>query len=193
MAVTKTGASATKFIKPDYIVVTLFTGAEKNDTPLGDSYILEDVIEDTTSIAQDDNETTDIECETSDSPVVSIVKQGKWQVAAEVGDTQSDLLKDLCGYTVDATGKKDYAPSNYKKLYIKFDVVFKTGANTYEAYVVPRLQLNSKLTIESLNSNLGRIALAGTAQDITVSINSGDAATSFKSPFYVDRNYTLPS
>lgn len=192
MAVKKTGASATKFIKPDYIVATLFTGAETNETPLGDTYILEDVIEDTTSISQDDNETTDIECETSDSPIVSIVKQGKWQVAAEVGDTQSDLLKGLCGYTVDSKGKKDYAPATYKKLYIKLDVVFKTGNNTYEAYVVPRLQLNSKLTIESLNSNLGRIALTGTAQDITVSVGSGETATSFKSPFYVDRNYSLP-
>jgi len=144
-------------------------------------------------ILQGGNETADIGCETSGSPIVSIVKQGKWQVAAEVGDTQSDLLKGLCGYTVDSTGKKDYAPATYKKLYIKFDVVFKTGNNTYEAYVVPRLQLNSKLTIESLNSNLGRIALAGTAQDIPVSVGSGDTATSFKSPFYVDRNYSLPT
>ena len=80
MAVNNTGATAKKFIKPSYIVATLFTGAEEDDTPLGDSYILEDVVEDTTSIAQDDNDVNDIECETSDSPILSIVKLGKYQL-----------------------------------------------------------------------------------------------------------------
>lgn len=184
--VINTGNSALKFIKPDYIVATVFTGAETDGIPQGDTYILEDVIEDTTSIAQDDNETTDIECETSDSPVVSIVKLGKWQVASEIGDTQKALLQALCGFTND--GDKTYAPSTYKKLYVKFDIVFKTGADTYAAYVVPRLQMNTKLAIESLNSNLGRIALAGTAQDVTVTV--GDKP--MKTPFYLDEAYTLP-
>lgn len=58
MAVNNTGATAKKFIKPSYIVATLFTGSEENDVPKGDSYILEDVVEDTTSIAQDDNDVT---------------------------------------------------------------------------------------------------------------------------------------
>ena len=52
MAVNNTGATAKKFIKPSYIVATLFTGSEEDDVPKGDSYILEDVVEDTTSIAQ---------------------------------------------------------------------------------------------------------------------------------------------
>ena len=56
-----TNTGSFKFIKPDYIVATMFTGAEVDESkPLGDSYILEDVVEDTTSISQDDNETTDI-------------------------------------------------------------------------------------------------------------------------------------
>lgn len=88
MAVNNTGATAKKFIKPSYIVATLFTGTEEDDVPKGDSYILEDVVEDTTSIAQDDNDVNDIECETSDSPILSIVKLGKYQFAAEVADTQ---------------------------------------------------------------------------------------------------------
>lgn len=187
MAAVNTGSSALKFIKPDYIVATVFAGTETDGVPTGTPYILEDVIEDTTSIAQDDNETTDIECETSDSPVVSIVKLGKWQVSAEVGDTQKALLQALCGFTTE--GDKTYAPSTYKKMYIKFDIVFKTGADSYAAYVVPRLQLNTKLAIESLNSNLGRIALAGTAQDITVTAGE----KSIKTPFYLDENYTLPA
>ena len=99
MAVNNTGATAKKFIKPSYIVATLFTGSEQDDVPKGDSYILEDVVEDTTSIAQDDNDVNDIECETSDSPILSIVKLGKYQFTAEVADTQKDLLVALMGFT----------------------------------------------------------------------------------------------
>lgn len=189
MAVKNTGASAVKLIKPSYIVVTLFNGTETDNAPKGDSYILEDVVEDTTSIAQDDNETTDIDCETSDSPIVSIVKLGKYQVSAEVGDTQADLLKGLCGFTADSTGKKIYAPSKYSKIYAKFDIVFEDEKGDLTAYVVPKLQLNSKTTIESLNSNLGRIALAGTAQNIDVEIGGKN----LKVPFYVDQSYSLPA
>lgn len=190
MAVKNTGATAVKNIKPAYIVATVYSGGtgETDGEPKGDSFILEDVVEDTVSISQDDNETTDIDCETSDSPIVSIVKLGKWQVSAEVGDTQADLLKGLCGFKVDTTGKKNYAPSAYKKLYVKFDVVFE-DANGMKAFVVPKLQLNSKVTIESLNSNLGRITLAGTAHDISVTV--GDET--FKTAFYTDDNYTLPT
>ena len=187
--VNKTGKTAQKNIKPSYIVATLFTGKEVNDTPLGDTYILEDVVQDSVSISQDDNETTDIECETSDSPIVSIVKLGKCQVAAEVGDTQADLLVNLCGFTKSSDGKKVYAPSIYEKKHVKFDIVFKKEDGTYSAFVVPKLQLNAKITIESLNSNLGRIALAGTAQDITITVGEKD----IKTPFYTEDGYTLPT
>lgn len=189
--VINTGAKAVKFIKPDYIVVTLFDGAEKDESvPNGDSYILEDVIEDTTSISQDDNDTTDIECETSDSPIISIVKLGKWQFAAEIGDTQKELLTALCNFTDYATENKTLAPSIYKAKYAKIDVVqVQPDGITMEAYVLPKVQLNSKLTIESLNSNLARIALAGIAKDVSLTVNSKTVRT----PFYIDHNYSLPT
>lgn len=194
MAKVETNASALKFIKPDYIVATVYKSGDTDGTPSGDAYVLEDVVENTTSIAQDDNETTDIECETSDSPITSIVKLGKWQVAAEIGDTQSALLQGLAGFTYDSTGKKAYAPSTYKKMFIKFDIVFQNAdGTTYSAFVVPKLQLNTKITIESLNSNLGRIALAGTAQNVKVSVGSGDAAKDIRTPFYQDEDYKLPA
>lgn len=189
--VTNTGAGAFKFIKPDYIVATLFDGTETDESaPKGDSFILEDVVEDSTSISQDDNDTTDIECETSDSPIISIVKLGKWQLAAEIGDTQKALLAALCDFTDDATGKKTIAPSTYKAKYAKIDVVqIQPNGTTMEAYVLPKVQLNSKLTIESLNSNLAKIALAGTAKDIALTVG----AKTVRTPFYVDHNYSLPT
>lgn len=188
--VINTGTNSFKFIKPDYIVATLFTGTETDESaPKGDSYILEDVVEDSTSISQDDNETTDIECETSDSPIISIVKLGKWQLAAEIGDTQAELLKALCGFTEDTAGNRTLAPSVYKAMYAKIDVVQVQSDGTMKAYVLPKVQLNSKLTIESLNSNLARIALAGTAKDIALTVG----AKTVRTPFYVNHKYTLPT
>lgn len=188
--VINTGTNSFKFIKPDYIVATLFTGTETDESaPKGDSYILEDVVEDSTSISQDDNETTDIECETSDSPIISIVKLGKWLLAAEIGDTQAELLKALCGFTEDTAGNRTLAPSVYKAMYAKIDVVQVQSDGTMKAYVLPKVQLNSKLTIESLNSNLARIALAGTAKDIALTVG----AKTVRTPFYVNHKYTLPT
>ena len=57
------------------------------------------------------------------------------------------------------------------------------------AYVLPKVQLNSKLTIESLNSNLAKIALAGTAKDITLTIG----AKTYRTPCYINHDYTLPT
>lgn len=181
--VINTGNGAMKFIKPKYIVVSEYIENGTADAPGGDDYILEDVIEDTTSVSQDDNETTDIECETSDSPIVSIVKLGKWQFASEIGDLQDALLKSLAGFT-EVDGKV-CAPSSYIKKYVKVAIVMPDeGKATFTAFVIPRLQLNTKLLIESLNTNLARISLAGTATDAKV----GDSTT----PFYVEKNYTLP-
>lgn len=183
-----TGTKAQKNIKPEAIVITEYAAAD-TDFGTGDSYVLEDVVEDTTSIAQDDNETTDIECETSDTPIISIVKLGKYQFSAEVADTQADLLKALMGYK--AVGSKLVAPSTYSKKYVSVAIVFpdSTNADNKIAYVLPKLQLNSKITIESLNSNLARIGLAGTAQLASV----GEGQEALKAPFYVDTAYTMPA
>lgn len=186
--VTNTGAGALKLVKPDAIVATLFTGEETDDIPKGDSYILDDVIRDTTSIAQDDNSTSDIERETSDTPILSVVTSGKYQLAAEVADTQKDLLVALCDFTYDETTKKVYAPAAYKTKYAKVDVVFGT-----KAVVVPKVQLNSKVTMESLNTSIGKIALAGTAQLAALKIGASGTQKTIKTPYYLDENYTMPS
>lgn len=58
------------------------------------------------------------------------------------------------GFTAGTTvSTKYFAPAQYKKLYAKIDVVFEEG-ETMTAFVVPKLQLNSKLMLESLNSIL---------------------------------------
>ena len=183
--VTSTGAGAIKLSKPSHIIVRPFNGDAAGD----DYYDLDDVVRDTTSISQDDNDTTDIERETSDTPIMSIVTTGKYQFAAEVADTQAPVLTALCGFTKGTDGKI-YAPSGYKLMYAEVAVVFDNAdGTTHTALILPKLQLNSKTTIESLNSNLAKVALAGTGQLVEVNDDSGTR----KTPFYIDPAYTLPT
>lgn len=183
--VTSTGAGAIKLSKPSHIIVRPYTSA---GAPGDDYYDLDDVVRDTTSIAQDDNDTTDIERETSDTPILSIVTTGKYQFAAEVADTQADVLKALCGFVKDTTSNKIYAPSGYKLMYAEVAVVFDNADGTHTALILPKLQLNSKTTIESLNTNLAKVALAGTGQLVGATVNGATV----KTPFYIDPAYTLP-
>lgn len=191
MAVINTGDSAKKFIKPKYIVATMFTGSETDETaPLGDVYVLQDVIRDTTTLSPDENESTDIECETSDNPIMSAVTLGSYQFAAEVADTQGDLLKDLCGFEMSGSNTY-YAPGAYSPKYAQMAIVMedynKPGELT--AFVCAKVQLNSRMLLESMNSNPARIALAGTGQNITVTVNGNTIQT----PFFVTEGYTLPT
>lgn len=185
--VIKTSAKAVKFTKPSYIVATLFAEGD-TDTPTGDVFILEDIKRDTTSITQDENSETKIERETSDTPIYSVVTLGSYQFAAECADTQADLLQGLCGFKV--VGGKAYAPSTYVDRYAKIDVVKEMASGKLMAYVLPKVQLNSRVVVESMNSDLGKINFAGTGQNIHVADGSNGE---FQSPFYTDDNYTLPT
>lgn len=164
-----TGKTARKLSNPKYIVVTEFLASDKEEAT-GDSYILEDVLRDTTSFTQDDNDKTDIERETSDTPIKSIVKLGKRNVAATVDDWQDDVAKALAGYVL--VGNKLVAPASYKDKYVKFATVFNDddadSTTGLIAAVYPKVMLDSKSLIESLNTQIAGIQIGGTAQDIDI-------------------------
>lgn len=93
--VKRTSPTSLQVIKPDCLVATLYTGAttETADNPAGDTFIFDEVVRDTTTISQDDNDSTTIENEFSDDPILDIVSLGKFQFAAEVADIQTEILK----------------------------------------------------------------------------------------------------
>lgn len=187
MAIKKTGATAIKLIKPKYIVVTMFNGTEPDDTPKGDSYIIETAVRDTVTLSPDENTSTDIECETSDTPILSVVTLGRYQVSSEIADVQDDILAAIGGFTI--VGDKAYAPASYTERYCKLDVAFEMADGTLTAFVIPKLQLNTRLMIESLNSNIARTNLAGTAQSISVA----NGEKTLQTALYKQKNYTLPT
>lgn len=184
--VTKTGASALLITNVKYLVATLLTseGAE------GDSYIFEHVLKDTVSMQQDDNDTTTIDNEVSDEPIKEIVRLGKWNVAATIEDVQKDLLINMCGFVASSDGKKIFAPASYTERFAKIAVALDGGVDTggkqkLVAFVMPKVQLNTKMILESLSTSMAGFSLAGTGRSIEV--ESGKPT-----PFYVESDYTLP-
>jgi len=185
-----------QLIKPYCLVAQLYTGAdtETPDNPEGDTIIFDEVVRDTTTISQDDNDSTEIENEFSDDPILEIVTLGAFKLEAEVADVQRDILTKMANFTYDSSAKKIYAPNAYVKTYAKIDLVFPngtddTGNDKYMSVCIPKLQLNSQMMCESLNSNLVRLKLAGTAKSVLLTINGAEK----KSAAYINESYTVPT
>jgi hypothetical protein len=103
---------------------------------------------------------------------------------------QQELLSKLCGYVAGTTSTDlTFAPSTYVPVYAEIALVFQTGQGTYMAAVLPKVQLNSKATLDSLSSSMGRITLAGTGLNIGVT----DGTKTVQTPFYIDSAYELPA
>lgn len=185
--VTKTGATALLITNVKYLVATLLDSKGTE----GNSYIFEHILKDTVSMQQDDNNTTTIDNEVSDEPIKEIVRLGKWNVAATIEDVQKDLLVNMCGFKTSTDGKKVFAPASYTERFAKIAValdggVDSSGTQKLVAFVMPKVQLNTKMILESLSTSMAGFSLSGTGRSIEV--ESGKPT-----PFYVDTEYTLPT
>lgn len=187
MAVSNLAESKLKIYNPFGLYVTPYV----SETAKGaTTYFLDEVIRDTTTITQEDPTENKIENEFGSAPILNNVQLGSYTFSAEVADMQKELLQKLCGY-IPGTSATDltFAPSTYTPVYAEIALVFKTGDNQYVAAVLPKVQLNSKATFDSLSSSMGRITLAGTGLNIGVS----DGTKTVQTPFYIDSAYELPA
>ena len=184
-----------KIYNPDALYVTPFTttiGADgKTTTSKGKvTYKLDEVIRDTTTISQEDTTDNKIENEFGSAPILNNVTLGSYTFSAEVADMQQELLEKLCGYVKGTTATDlTFAPSTYVPVFAEIALVFQTGAGTYMAAILPKVQLNSKATLDSLSTSMGRITLAGTGLNLGVS----DGTKTVQTPFYIDTAYELPA
>lgn len=192
MAVKNISATKVKIYNPYGLYVTPFI----SETKKGDAtYFLDEVIRDTTTITQDDPTENKIENEFGTAPIVNNVTLGSYTFSAEVADMQQELLEKLCGYVRGITATDlTFAPETYTPVYAEIALVFKTGqseggAPQYMAAILPKVQLNSKATLDSLSTSMGRITLAGTGLNMGVS----DGTKTVKTPFYIDTAYELPA
>lgn len=153
MAVTSL-SNRVKVFNPYALYVTPWS----SETSKGSTtYKLDEVIRDTTTITQEDPTENRIENEFGSAPILNNVQLGSYTFSAEVADMAPELLKALCGYTTDTANEKAYAPSVYVPVYAEISLVFQIADGKYVAATLPKVQLNSKATLDSLSSSMGRI------------------------------------
>lgn len=178
----KDGANAIIY-NPKFLYVTPYVGA----APGGKTWQCMDVIRDSTTITQEDNTENPIENELSSIPIINNIQAGNYTFATEIGDMQAELLKDLLGFSV-GTSKNAYAPDGYVEKFARIDMVFQKG-DKYYAVVLPKLQLSPTLTLDSMSSSIGRIALGGSAQAVQFAYGNDTAVLT---PLAVIYDYTVP-
>lgn len=184
MATISTGTTALKVYNPKFMLFTPYVFNEETDQFEKGSqvYRIENIVRDTTTITQEEPEETRVDNELSADPIINNVVAGAYTFATNVGDLSSTILSTLAGF--EKVNNKVFAPAGYKEVYTEIALVFETGGK-YVAAVLPKVQLNATVLIESINTSVGQVAVAGVAYKETV----GDRET----PFYIDTNYTVPS
>jgi len=150
----------------------------------GDRYDLQNLVGDTVSISQDDNESNEIPCETRDEPLYEAVTLGKYAVSMESGDINPELLAVCMSYARNAAGTIAYAPASYSKKYAHVEVVM-DGLS----FVVPRMLISPNLNIETLKTGIARGTIAGSAYSVDVSTTAGKKIAT---PFFVVKDGTEP-
>lgn len=182
-----TKETSKKIYNPKFIYITPWTD---DKTPGTKAWKCEEVIRDTTTITQEENTESPVENELSSSPIINNIIAGNYTISTEIADLQPDLLHDILGFDVNDAKTKAYAPEGYTTKFAEFALVFQNpDGSTYSAAILPKVQLNPTVTIDSLSSSLGRIVLSGTAQAATIGTGNDKHTT----PFYIDYAYALPS
>lgn len=179
------------FTKPTRIIITPFTvGSDGKAVKGADSYALDSIIADSTSITQDDADRNEIGCETRDENLYESITLGSYQFTCDNADWQDDLAKAVLGFTSSEDGTKLFAPSSYTETFAEIEIQFgdaatytsETNRGTFRrSAVLPKVLLSSSATMESLKTSLGTMTVAGTAysQEFT------DGEKTVISPYYI--------
>ncbi len=145
-----------------------------DEATLGDvTYDLVNIVGDTTSIEQEDNEVNAIEHEFSAEPLYENVALGSKSFTCECIDFQNDVLKQLFGWEVQEDGTA-FAPIKYKDLYCKIELHFNS---TKDIVVLPKVKLNSRAVIASMKSDVSRANIQGTCYSAYMKAGSVTADT----------------
>lgn len=143
------------FANLKYLYVTPWEGENK----LGmKTYDLVDVVADTTSIEQSDNDINAIDHEFSSSPLYENVNLGEKTFSCESIDLQNDILKTLFGWEADQQGNVVFAPTGYEDLYVAMEIGFNS---TEDTIVLPKVKMNSRAVIASMRTDVSRANITG--------------------------------
>ena len=151
----------------------IFTPWTNESTIGADSYDLVNIVGDTTSVEQADNNVNSIEHEFSNEPLYENVTLGSKTFTCECVDFQNDVLKNLMGWDV-AEGGDAFAPVVYKDLFCKVEMQFNS---TDDIVVLPKVKLNSKAVLGTMKTDASRGTITGTAYSAYVKAGTKEVET----------------
>lgn len=152
-------AERTVFSNAAYVRVTPWVKDDETDklSVGSETYDITEVVADTISVEQAENDVNTIEHEFSSSPLYENIQLGDKTVALESIDLQNLVLKGLFGWTID--GDNAYAPIAYSHLYAAIEIGFHS---TEDVIVLPKVLLNSRAVIASMKTDASRANISGT-------------------------------
>lgn len=156
-----------------YVRVTPWTS--ETSGPTGDTYDITEVVADTTSIEQAENDSNVLEHEFSANPLFENITLGDKTFTCESIDLQDAVLKGLFGWKQlgsDNT-KGVAAPTEYKHLYATIELGF---VNSQDEIVLPKVLLNSRAVIASMKTDASRATITGTCYNAFVDGEETDMA-----------------
>lgn len=147
-----------------------------DENTLGDtSYDLVNIVGDTTSVEQADNNVNALDHEFSSEPLYENVQLGDKTFTTECIDFQNDVLKQLMGWEASEDGTA-FAPIQYKDLYCKIEMQFNS---TEDIVVLPKVKMNSKSILSSMKTDASRNTLSGTCYSAFVKSGEVEKETDY--------------
>ena len=133
----------------------------ESESKIGETtYDLVNIVGDTTSSEQDENEVNELPHEFSIEPLYENINLGKKNFTTECIDFQNDVLKKLFGWNTETDkGGSAFAPITYKDLYCQIEMGFNS---TDDIIVLPKVKLNSRAVIASMKTDAARGNITGT-------------------------------
>lgn len=145
-----------------------------SDSVLGATiYDLVNVVGDSTSVEQADNDVQSLDHEFSNEPLYENIQLGKKTFTCECIDFQNDVLKNLFGWEV-SEGGDAAAPLIYKDLYVLVEMGFNS---TDDVVVLPKVKINSKAVLSSMKTNASRGTITGTCYSAYVKAGTFEKET----------------
>lgn len=145
-----------------------------NESTIGDTtYDLVNIVGDTTSVEQADNNVNEIEHEFSSEPLYENITLGKKSFTCDCIDFQNDVLKNLFGWET-TEGGDAFAPITYKDLFCKIEMQFNS---TNDIVVLPKVKMNSKVVLSTMKSNVSKGTISGTCYSAYVKAGTKEEET----------------
>ena len=137
------------------------------------TYDLVNIVGDSTTVEQADNNVTTINHEFRAEPLYESTELGSKTVSTECIDFQNDVLKNMFGWTTTEAGDA-FAPTSYKDLYCKIVMEFNS---TEDIIVLPKVKMNSKAVLSSMKTDVSRGTINGTCYSAYVKAGETEKLT----------------